>query len=238
MKEKYLQLFKNQTPEMFFVLGLIYGDGCVHFNEHTRKYYVNLTSEDIDLLETFRLYLGTTAPIKQVSKSKAYKINVWSKPLCETLFELFSLRNEKSHKLVYPNVPSELEKFFVAGLHAADGSNPILTIKKKYKDTIYTNYTLEWNYTSCSYDFIKKINEIVARHMALSPSKIHTRNHERGNQSYSIRYFGKKASKICQWMYDCSPHLRCNRKYLTWKKFISGENKSLKQTLIEICHST
>lgn len=229
MKEKFLQLFKSQTPEMFFVLGLIFGDGCVHFNEQTRKYYVNLTSEDIDLLETFISYLNTHAQIKHVRKTKAYKVNVWSKPLCEVLFELFGLRNKKSHKLIYPDVPEELEKSFIAGLHAADGSNPILTIRKKYKDTIYTNHTLEWNYTSCSYEFINKINEVVARHTELTPSKINIRNHKRGNQSYSIRYFGKKASKVCQWMYSCPPNLRCDRKYRTWKRFISGDYIPLPQ---------
>lgn len=220
MKENFLQLFSNQTPQMFYILGLIFGDGCVHFNTKTRKYYVNLTCEDLDILENFRSFIGNQYSIKSIKTSKASKINVWSKPLCEALFQLYGLKNKKSDRLIYPNIPVELEKFFVIGLHATDGSNPILTIKSKHNGKTYINKTLEWNYTSCSLDFIKKINEVVSRNTGLEPAKLNIRYHKTGNTSYSIRYHGKKAQVVCDWMYDCPEFMRCKRKYQMYQSYL------------------
>lgn len=206
---------------MFYILGLIFGDGCVHYNIATRKYYVNLTSQDCDILENFRRFIGKQYPIKKVRKTKAFKVNVWSKPLCEALFALYQLRNKKSHKLIYPDVPVELEKFFILGIHATDGSNPTLTIKKKYKKKTYTNYTLEWNYTSCSKEFIEKVNEVVSRNLEFEPAKVNVRKHKKGHTSYSIRYFGKRAQSVCDWMYDCPSWMRCKRKYKMYQSYLS-----------------
>lgn len=220
MQEKFLQLFSQLSPEMFYTLGLIFGDGCVHYNVATRKYYVNLTSQDRDILNNFRKFIGKEYLVSKVRKTRAFKVNVWSKPLCEALFTLYQLRNKKSHRLVYPNVPGEFEKFFILGIHATDGSNPTLTIKKKYKKKTYINYTLEWNYTSCSKEFIEKVNEVVARNIGLEPAKVNVRNHKRGNISYSIRYFGKRAQSICDWMYDCPSWMRCKRKYKMYLSYL------------------
>lgn len=206
---------------MFYILGLIFGDGCVHYNIATRKYYVNLTSQDRDILENFRRFIGKQYSIKKVRKTKALKVDVWSKPLCEALFTLYQLRNKKSHKLIYPDVPIDLEKFFIIGIHATDGSNPTLTIKKKYKKKVYINYTLEWNYTSCSKKFIKKVNEVVSRNLGFESAKVNMRQHKKGNTSYSIKYFGKRAQAVCDWMYDCPPWMRCKRKHKMYQSYQS-----------------
>lgn len=221
MQEKFLQLFGKPSSKMFYILGLIFGDGCVHYNIATRKYYVNLTSQDLDILENFRNFIGKKYQIKKIENANAFAVNVWSKPLCEVLFSLYQLRNKKSHKLVYPNVPTAFEKFFILGIHATDGSNPTLTIKKNYKNKLYINYTLEWNYTSCSKNFIHKINEVVSRNLNIKPAKINVRLHKVGNTSYSIRYFGKRAQSICDWMYDCPIWMRCDRKYKMYQSYQS-----------------
>lgn len=221
MQEKFLQLFSRRSPEMYYILGLIFGDGCVHYNETTRKYYVNLTSQDRDILENFQKFIGKQYPIKKIKNANAFQINVWSKTLCKVLFDLFQLRNKKSNKLIYPDIPKKFEKFFLLGLHVTDGSNPTLTIKKKYKDKIYTNHTLEWNYTSCSKKFIHKINEVVSRQMGFKPSKVNVRHHKIGSDSYSIRYFGKRAQAICEWIYDCPTYMRCQRKYYMYQSYES-----------------
>lgn len=221
MQEKFLQLFSQHTPKMYYILGLIFGDGCVHYNIATRKYYVNLTSGDRDILKNFRRFFGNQHPIRKIKGANAFRVDIWSKPLCEVLFNLFQIRNKKSDRLIYPNVPKRLEKYFVLGLHTTDGSNPTLTIKKKYKSKLYINYTLEWNYTSCSKAFIEKINEIVASNLKIKPSKINVRKHKVGNISYSIRYFGKKAQAICDWMYDCPKYMRCQRKYNMYQSYTS-----------------
>lgn len=213
-----LNYFNEYTQLSTYVLGLIYGDGCVHYVEKTHKYYVNLTSEDLDILKSFNHYFNNKFEIKKVKTSNAYKINIWSKELCELLFNKYKLRGKKSHNLLWPNLPDEMYQYFISGLHSTDGSNFTTNMTSKHKNKIYKYQYLYWGYTSVCEDFIKNLKIYIDTKLSLR-GRMKKRTHTNGSLSYSLEYSHKNAIKLCDWMYNSTNELtRCKRKY---EKYLS-----------------
>jgi hypothetical protein len=209
-----LSYFNDETSLSAYILGIILGDGCVHHNEHTGKYYLNVTCEDYDILESVNTYFDNKFQIKKDKKSKAYYINIWSKQLTDLLFKKYGLRGDKSHNLPWLNFKEENYKFFISGLHSTDGSNYILNTKFKPKNKIYYYKRFEWNYTTVCFEFIKKLENYIKYILPDIKISFKERKHKEGWVSYSLTCRGDNAIRLCDWMYsDSDKNTRCERKY-------------------------
>lgn len=111
----------------------------------------------------------------------------------------------------------QYKKFFILGLFVTDGCNRAAIIKTKRKEKTYIYKNLEWSYTSCSKEFIEIVNKVISTTLNISPAKINSRKHDKGNDSYCIKYTGKNGMKVCNWLYDCPEYMICKRKYKMFK---------------------
>lgn len=217
--------FDENNLHFAYVMGVILGDGCIYNNPSSEKYYLNITAEDFDISNSCNIYFGEKHIIKKDKNSKAFRLNIWSKPLVDMFKEKYGLSGEKSHNLPWINFEENLCKAFISGLHATDGSIYELTNK-------YNGKSINWNYTTVCLPFLIKMKETLENFIpTLGKVKIKTRIHKNNNLSYSITYSTQNTLKICNWMYSNTNELiRCNRKYLKyleWKDYVLGEGKPI-----------
>jgi DNA-directed RNA polymerase subunit RPC12/RpoP len=137
--------FSKWSPEMAWVLGLLFTDGTI---DSTR---VAIHSVDIDLLEKIKKLLNSSYPIQRrtqsYDKSKhIYEFGFYREKMREDLFKL-GLHERKSLTIVFPDIPPEYMRHFIRGCWDGDGSVYISGGK------------IGANYVSGSLGFIKRLTE-------------------------------------------------------------------------------
>jgi hypothetical protein len=208
-----------------YVLGLIFGDGCVHYNPKRYKYATTIVSNDMDILESARHLLGTNFPITKRKKAKAYNLVINSKHLCQELINKFHLQSPKSSKLIFPNLPQDMYQFFVSGLLSTDGCVRIDDRRKNQSCGI------EFSYSSNCLDFVQKLRHYLSNTLDIAEDghiKTIKRSKKRKNPNYSLRYSGTNATKILTWIYEnTSPITRCQRKYDIYRNHLACVSNSI-----------
>lgn len=127
--------FDTWHPNMAYLCGFIYGDGCIweYETKSGRRLVLRIAIRDLDLLEAIRQEL---APGKRIcicndrGKPK-YQLDIVSVKMCERLISL-GIKPRKSScndTLIVDTVPDEYFSHFVRGLVDADG-NIRLTYKR------------------------------------------------------------------------------------------------------------
>lgn len=118
------QFFRTWTPQMAWVLGVIFTDGCMYENEMGGR--IAISSVDAEMLEEIRSHLSSTKEIKQLKQS-------YDKTKSILLFEFFredmrkdleylGLTPRKSLTMKFPEVPKQFVRHFIRGCWDGDGS--------------------------------------------------------------------------------------------------------------------
>ena len=112
--------FSEWSPQMAWVLGLLFTDGNVFPGG------VSLSSVDIELLEKAKKLLNSTKPlVKQVQsfdKSKyIYRFEFYREKMRKDLNRL-GLHQRKSLTMIFPDVPHDYMRHFIRGCWDGDGS--------------------------------------------------------------------------------------------------------------------
>jgi hypothetical protein len=135
-----VNFFKQWSPGMAWLLGLLFTDGCVHSSS------ISLASMDMDLLQQAQALLGSdSATTPNNHKGKAvYRITLGHKELRNDL-ERLGLAPRKSLIMEFPEVPQEYIHHFIRGCWDGDGG--------------FTEYEgkLGAHYTSGAESFVKRI---------------------------------------------------------------------------------
>lgn len=207
--------FSTLTEEKSFLLGLIYGDGSIS----NRQDYINITSGDLDLLEKSQKILGNKFKITKVKDSNCWRGVIYSHKLCDELLELFNLANNKSDKLVWPDI--EYTQHFISGYLATDGS---IGINKK--DNLLTV-----SFYSCSKLFLDQLNKYLCEMTAQKLRTIYRRDNLKGHLGtkplYTLVFNGIKAEKICQYIFTpTTPNTRGDRKFHIYQEFMKTKQLS------------
>jgi hypothetical protein len=111
-----VNFFKQWSPGMAWLLGLLFTDGCAHRNQ------ITLASTDIDLLQKAQALLGSdsaTTPNNYKGRP-VYVISLGHKELRNDLAEL-GLTRRKSLTMEFPEVPQEYIRHFIRGCWDGDG---------------------------------------------------------------------------------------------------------------------
>lgn len=116
--------FQSWTPQMAWVLGLIFTDG--YFYEPSNTVRLALHPQDVDTLEKVRAFLGPYLSINSWSQSydKSQKISVLAfgnARMAEDLRSL-GLRQKKSKTMPFPDIPDQFTRHFIRGCWDGDGS--------------------------------------------------------------------------------------------------------------------
>jgi hypothetical protein len=199
-----------------YVLGLIFGDGCVHYNTQKYKYSLTIVSNDLDILTSAKTLFGDNFKITKRKTSNAYNFVINSKHLCEELITKFHLQSPKSNSLIWPKLPENMYPCFISGLLSTDGCIRIDSRR------IGKPCGLEFSYSSNSLDFIENLQKYIIGILQISQTKIKINKTNRKNKNYSIRYTGEQAVKILNFIYDaCTELTRCERKFNLYQNFLN-----------------
>jgi hypothetical protein len=195
--------FTEMTEEKAFLLGLIYGDGSISI----RQDYINLTSGDLDLLEKSRDILGNKFKIYKIENSNCYRGVIHSHKLCEELFTLFGLINNKSDKLIWPNLKPNLIPFFISGYLATDGC---ISISRELRISL--------SFYSCSKEYLKNLSFHLCNQINVPLQTIYLRKPDKGHLGkkplYLLGFYGIKAKKIGEYIFqNTTPKTRSDRKF-------------------------
>ena len=116
------------TEEKAYWLGFLYADGCVSYNKVSfpTRYVVELSLKESDKvhIEKFQKFMNSTRNIEYRKNTKSFRIQIFSKKLCEDLIKL-GCTNKKSLTLKFPTleqVPLNFINSFIRGYVDGDGS--------------------------------------------------------------------------------------------------------------------
>lgn len=218
----YKNYFDKLDSLKSYVLGLIYGDGCVYYNLSQYKYCVTLVSNDMDILESTKELFGKDFKIKKRKDSNAFYLNINSKQLCEELISKFDLQSPKSNRISFPSLPEEMYSYFISGLLSTDGC----ILSHKNRKNVLSG--LEFSYSSNSKSFIISLQNYLINKLELTKTKIKENVNGRVNTNYSVRYSGSQAVKILNFIYnDTNDLTRCKRKYEIFQNHLTRASNSI-----------
>lgn len=110
------RFFSNWSPEMAWVLGLIYTDGSMRGNN------IRLAMNDRDVIEKVTAHLKYSKPISVLSYNNKplYCVEFHREKIAGDLMRL-GIHQAKSFTLKFPNIPSEMLRHFIRGCWDGDG---------------------------------------------------------------------------------------------------------------------
>ncbi len=134
--------FSDWTPEMAWVLGLIYTDGYMKGNN------MRLAMNDLDVIEKVIALLNYSKPVKVLkhNKKKLYSVEFHRELMAKDLLSL-GVHQAKSFSLEFPDMPNEMKTHFIRGCWDGDGGISI------------SNNKISAYYTSGSEKFITVLSE-------------------------------------------------------------------------------
>lgn len=216
------EYFNELDSLQCYVLGLIFGDGCVFYDPVKYKYATTIVSNDMDILESANHLFGGKFPITKRKKSNAYNLVINSKHLCQELINKFQLQSPKSNNLVFPNLPDNMYSFFISGLLSTDGC---IEIRNKYKGN---PCAITLSYSSNCLNFVEKLQNYLMTKLKLTKTVIKQNKTKRKNINYSLRYSGNQATTILKYIYNDTDSLtRCKRKYDIFQNHLACVSNSM-----------
>ena len=114
--------FKSWSPSMAYVLGFIYGDGCITKGGR-KSYSLKISSIDHDILISIKNELEAERPIYKHKNKNLYQLSIGSKIIYQDLLNL-GIEERKQFRDDAPVVnivPNEYFSHFIRGFIDSDG---------------------------------------------------------------------------------------------------------------------
>lgn len=196
--------FNEWSPDMAWVLGFIYADGCLHGDG-----LVSISQKEKQPLEEILKLLNANSPIEQYKRTGVFYIRIYSINLIKTL-RLIGLKERKSLDIEFPEIPDEYFWDFVRGYFDGDGS--FYYRKNKY---------LYLSFAGCN-KFITQLNNLISIHLNIPVRNI---DHHKPLTA-QLQYFPQDiVLSIGNHLYKNSHAPKLNRKF---DKFIQWKNNYFK----------
>ena len=194
-REKYEVIVQNNitnsyldvnTPELSYLLGLIWGDGCIYNAKHKGRnkfIYLGINAEDFsDISHLFNDWFVSSRTrknrSKKITEARNHNINFAS-----FLFKNdFSEKSFKSPTKILKYIPNELKHYFWRGYSDADGCFYISKNKKTFQYAMAGSYEQDWS------DFEELLKSFNIKYTI-------KRSHLK-NSKYSVVRFCKKSDFI------------------------------------------
>ncbi|MDQ2995996.1 MAG: hypothetical protein M3R61_02905 [Chloroflexota bacterium] len=210
---KHADFFRVWTPEMAYVLGYWWADGCMRIKSNTGAHEFEIASNDREHLETVAQAIGGNYSLRKVSEaSQCYKISFCSKEMYQDI-QAHGGTPRKSRTIGFPYVPSELLPHFVRGVVDGDG-------------------TLAWNgdrpvlhIYSGSQQFLFDIATAIERATGMYAPNVNA-----NRALWYIKWSTVRAKSLASWLYFDNPGIALGRKSAIATKFLGWPlNRHLKK---------
>jgi len=109
--------FKQQTPEMAYVLGFIYSDG----NLGNQLDHFSISQKELEILYKIRDLMSSEHKIDRQNNQELYTFTIGNKVMVNDLVML-GLTPNKSLDVQFPVLPKDLYRHFIRGYFDGDGS--------------------------------------------------------------------------------------------------------------------
>lgn len=200
--------FRVWSPEMAYVLGYWWADGCMRIKRNTGAHEIEIASNDRDHLETIAQVIGGKYTLRKVAEdANCYKIVFCSKEMYQDL-ELLGGTPHKSLIIGFPIVPAALLPHFVRGVVDGDGSlswngdRPILHI-----------YSGSRQFLSNMVIAIEQVTGIPAPNLASNRTNAY------------IKWSTIRAKCLVAWLYVDNPGLALEHKVAVAMQFLEWRPK-------------
>ena len=219
VKSKGIHLRKYPLNESYFdnidceekayFLGLLYADGCNHYNDKKKKVTISLQFGDKEILSKFSTALYGVDFLQSIKGRNGgqdqFRLNISSKHISNKLNELGCIPN-KSLLLKFPEwLRSDLKQHFIRGYFDGDGS---LSSSKR---RLINDY--QWSLVSTR-DFCNEISKIISSELGIHVIKKDTCGN--GITTTICVRGNNQILKLSNWIYADS-NVYLERKY---KKYI------------------
>jgi hypothetical protein len=186
--------FKQWTPQMAWVLGVIYTDGCLLRPHGSVKGRLTLSQKRPELIEKVLTFLNSNAKLlftpKRGITGAVHRVSISNAEVYQDL-EKLGVTPRKSLSLTFPEVPAPLVRHFIRGCWDGDGS--------VYWDGGDARKPCA-SFVSGSKEFIEQIVKRLVT-LGLPDRTIHKTMRSR-NVSYYFRYTGPSCARLYRVFYD------------------------------------
>ncbi|MGL6108127.1 LAGLIDADG family homing endonuclease [Romboutsia sp.] len=201
-----------------YILGLIYSDGCVSFDEHTKKYRITIAMNDFDIMDNIHTIMTPNKKLYSYThpngRCETYSVISTNKNDIDFLFNI-GIKPRKSLDITYPKIDKKFDSDFIRGYFDGDGS-----VYESRTYTYYKGIKKEYKYkyfkiTTGSKEFAYQLSQKLLEYNICSNI---TQDSRSSNSSYYVSIY-KKDSVInfFNLIYD-EAELFMSRKY---DKFIN-----------------
>lgn len=192
--------FKSWSPDMAYVLGVIYTDGCLD----GKLSRFSVSQKEPELLEKCLRLMESDAKIVFTEKrgiaGAIHHFDVYGKSIIEDLLK-FGLKPNKSLTLEFPEIPLPYVRHFIRGCWDGDGS-----VYLEKNDLSRPNAS----FVSGSEKFATGIFKNLVM-LGMPNVAVHKRT---GKSSYQFRFRGPDCAKLFRILYDDVPEsMYLNRKH-------------------------
>lgn len=117
-----VDFFRVWTPEMAYVLGYWWADGCMRVKANTGAHLIAIAGNDRAHLQTMAQVIGVNSYLRRVSlSSQCYELGYCSKEMYQDLLEHGGTPH-KSRTIGFPSVPPALLAHVTRGVVDGDGT--------------------------------------------------------------------------------------------------------------------
>ena len=204
--------FKEWSHDMAYVLGFLFADGNIIKNKRG-AHFISFYSADLVLLKLIKKALNSD---HKITKRKSinlhnYSIQIGSKEIYRDLIKL-GLKEKKTHRMKFPKMENKYFSDFLRGYFDGDGNVWVGEIHKERKTT---HQTIRTSFTSCSYEFLRSLQNYISKTTAHSGSLVKGR----GNY-YRLTYSSQGSFNLYKIMYNNSQSpLFLKRKKVTFARY-------------------
>ena len=201
--------FRVWTPEMAYVLGYWWADGCMYLKPSTTAHEVRLASNDLQHLEAVAQVVGAKYDLRRVAATaNTYVVSFCSKEMFRDL-EVLGGTPHKSRTIGFPPVPSEMLPHFVRGVIDGDG-------------------TLSWNagkpivqIYSGSVLFLEALAMAVEQSTGIPAPRLSS-----NRSNWYLKWRTVRAKCLAAWLYLDNPGLAMARKFIIAAQFIEWQPRT------------
>ena len=198
-------IFSKMSSQGAFLLGYIFTDGDLLFNENTKKYFLRIYSKHKEQIEKIKLILKTNAKIQKreqknyggVIQSEIYFLHIGNQIIINDLLN-FGLTIKKNKNVKFPKLSEQFITHFIRGCWAGSGNVTI------YKNKVYSSIVIG------SFEFIKEIEKIL-NETGLKKRNIY-KSKLSNNSSYLIKYAHGESEKLYNLLYKGKSNLTISPK--------------------------
>lgn len=227
------KFFEKWSDPMAYVLGYLYADGSLEDASYLRGKYLRVSSTDWESIIRLRKLLKSEhglvvlKPTKSHPGKTRYLLRIGSHKIYNDLIKLGMYPN-KSLTVKFPSIPKKYLSHFIRGYFDGDGCVYLYKTKGKKKPEIVKKLSII--FTSGSYDFLRKLCNILRASLKLNQLNIY-----RGKGAYQLRYSTHDSIKIFEFMYHArGNHIFLLRKFEVFKNYFNLRPSNIKGNISKI----